>query len=298
MKITNRYGLPEVIVKAIEADPYSKAGSDFSVTQLINPPQLNKLLRDHGDEVTEDVTDRIWALHGQAVHAVIERAKRPGSIAEQRFFMPTEYGVLSGQIDLFNIEQELLTDFKVTSVYKIKRAIEEPPFEWEVQLNMQAQLMRHSGIWPMHLEIVAIARDWSKSAAMRDAGYPAKVVAIPIKMWSEQEAHDYINERIELHWRVMQKGHEMDCTDEERWKRNDQYAVMRKGQKRALRLLNSMEEVRQYLLDHNLAEPGEDKPKLADGISVEVRPGAYVRCEDYCPVSAFCKQYMRIEEDA
>ena len=38
------------------------------------------------------------------------------------------------------------------------------------------------------------------------------------------------------------------CTDEERWKKNDTWAVKKKGQKRALRVLNSEEEAKNILL--------------------------------------------------
>jgi len=296
VKLTNRSNLPASIVDAIKADPYSKGGSDWSVTQLIDPPQLRRLMRDHYDDVTEDVSDRIWALYGQSVHAILERAGRPGDVVEQRFYMPTEYGVVSGQIDHYSTETETLSDWKVTSVYKVKRSLQEPPHEWVKQLNMQAQLMRHAGIYPMALQIVAICRDWQKGAALREKDYPARAVTIPIPLWPESDVHEYIEERARLHYSVMFRNADVPCTDEERWKREDQFAVMRKGKKRALRLLDSKEEVKQYLIDNDLATVQDNRYVINDDITIETRPGAYVRCAEYCPVSTVCPQYDRLGE--
>ena len=39
MILTNEHGAPEAFVRAIQNDPYTKDGADFSVTELIKPPQ-------------------------------------------------------------------------------------------------------------------------------------------------------------------------------------------------------------------------------------------------------------------
>lgn len=295
MKITNNHGLPEAIVRAVSNDPYSKAGSDYSVTQLIDPPQLRRLMRDNMQDVTEDVAERIWSLYGQSVHAILERAGRPGDVVEQRFFMPTDFGVVSGQVDLYTPDDQILSDFKMTSVWKIKSAMQKPVREWEAQLNMQAALMRHAGIYPKALQIVAFGRDWSRGAAMREKDYPPRAVTIPIRMWEDDEALSYIELRADAHWNVMEKGAHVDCSDEERWKRDDQFAVMKKGSKRALRLLDSIDDVKAFLIDKGLAETDSDGDMhIADGYYVETRPGSYVRCAEYCPVAEFCPQYTRV----
>lgn len=293
MNITNKHGFPDAIVRAIQNDNYSKAGSDFSVTQLIDPPQLRWLMHKHFADISEDVSDRLWALYGQSIHGIIERARSAEDIAEQRFYMPTSYGIVSGQIDLYTPADGVLSDFKVTSVYKIKRALKEAPYEWTWQLNMQAELMRHAGIDPEHLQIVALARDWQKGAALRDHDYPQRAVRIPIEKWNSAEAHDLIEERAHLHWQAMHKDKFDGCKDRERWKREDQYAVMKKGGKRALRLLDSVEETRAWLKEKGYAEEDDlGGVHIVDGIYVETRPGAYVRCAEYCPVSPFCGQFQ------
>ena len=85
MKLTNNYGAPDSIVDAVRNDPYTKDGADFSITELIKPPQIRRLWKKHEDDITVDVREQIWKLLGTGVHAAIERADSKGT-KEQRFF--------------------------------------------------------------------------------------------------------------------------------------------------------------------------------------------------------------------
>ena len=51
MELTNKYGAPVSIVAAIQNDSYTKDGADFSVTELISPPQIRRLWQEHEDEI-------------------------------------------------------------------------------------------------------------------------------------------------------------------------------------------------------------------------------------------------------
>ena len=64
MKLTNKFDAPASIVAAIEADPYTKDGADFSVTELISPPQIRRLWKKHEEEISIDVRDEVWKLLG------------------------------------------------------------------------------------------------------------------------------------------------------------------------------------------------------------------------------------------
>ena len=61
----------------------------LSVTRLIGPPQIRILERLHQDELTEDASDRIWALVGQIGHGILERAET-SAITERRLFADLE----------------------------------------------------------------------------------------------------------------------------------------------------------------------------------------------------------------
>jgi hypothetical protein len=45
--LTNKHGLPEAIVRAVMNDPYDRGNCDFTVTQLLQPPQLARLTREN-----------------------------------------------------------------------------------------------------------------------------------------------------------------------------------------------------------------------------------------------------------
>ena len=85
--ITNVHGLPQSIVAAVTNDPYT-GGGDISATKLIDAPQIRTLMAKHKDQITTDVSERIWSLLGQAVHTILERAalRQEGMVAEDRLY--------------------------------------------------------------------------------------------------------------------------------------------------------------------------------------------------------------------
>lgn len=263
--LTNRLNLPDGVVAAVTNDPYTRGDSDISVTQLISPAFQRKLRQEV--EVIEDVSDRIWSLLGQSVHTVLERAYRGKGRAEERLYMPVAGWKVSGQFDV--IEDGCLQDYKVTSVWSV---IGDGKKEWEQQLNLLRLLAHHNGIEVTSLRIIAILRDWSKGRAT-SSDYPqAQVVALDIPMWSIEEAEAFMLERVTAH----QDPNPPVCSDEERWKRDDVFAVVKAGRKSAVKLFDDV----MLALGHAEA--------LGTGHSVETRPGGYTRCESYCNVSHEC----------
>jgi hypothetical protein len=78
MELTNKYGAPVSIVAAIQNDSYTKDGADFSVTELISPPQIRRLWQEHEDEISIDVRDEMFKLLGTAVHHFLDSAPECG----------------------------------------------------------------------------------------------------------------------------------------------------------------------------------------------------------------------------
>jgi hypothetical protein len=74
MKTTNKFQLPEVVVKALTKDTYSRGDSNISVTTLIDSPRVGILKRKHDDEIEMDVVDYLWSRFGTAMHNVFEDA--------------------------------------------------------------------------------------------------------------------------------------------------------------------------------------------------------------------------------
>ena len=75
---------------------------------------------------------------------------------------------------------------------------------------------------------------------------------------------------------------------EERWKKNDTWAVKKKGQKRAIRVLESEHEAEKYINWHDETDTAYIKKT---DLEIEFRCGEHTRCGNYCSVADFCNQY-------
>ena len=71
MKITNKLSLPYGLVKAVSPEPHNKPG-EISATTLIQGTKQVILTQCYWDKLEDDVSERIWAVFGTAVHALLE----------------------------------------------------------------------------------------------------------------------------------------------------------------------------------------------------------------------------------
>jgi len=282
MRITNKSGLPESIVNAVKNDPYDNGGADISCTTLISPPQQRALKGKYENELEEDANDRIWALFGQTTHHILERCAGKDDMAEARLFANVGKYQISGQIDLLSADGTL-TDFKTTSVWAVKAALQDGKKEWTEQLNVLAWLYRHEKRTPLvikKLEVLAICRDWRNNEALRYADYPARSEIIPIDLWSDEKAQAFVEERIRLHFDTSPTPL---CTNEERWHKDDTWAVKKGTNKSATKVEKSEEAAQKYI---------DNVKKDKDKHFIEFREGENTRCTQYCSVSGFCQQYQ------
>lgn len=294
-RLTNEAGLPQALYEAIANDSYSRGDSDISVTQLISPPRQVELLRVHDNELTEDASERVYSLLGQAIHTILERASKTG-VAEQRLYADVLGWRLSGQVD--RLDGTTIADFKTASVNEITYGVKA---ERELQLNCYAFLARENGIEVERVEAIFILRDWSKRRASQDPTYPQKQVVVhELPLWSAEKARAYVEERVALHKDTryhyerarMLPNRQLslpECSDEERWAQGDVYAVMKIGNKRAVKLCDWQAEADVYVQQHNPAHKGL--------LYVERRAGESIRCSTYCSVSAICEQWKALREN-
>lgn len=288
MRITNKHGLPEAFVRAVTNDDYEPVG-DISVTGLINPPQMSELIRRNYDEIEEDASERVYALLGSAVHYILGRSDTPNALQEERLTSEIFGWTISGKPDLYE-EGGLLSDWKVTSVWAFIHGVKR---EWLQQLNMYAVLYREHGFDVKRLEIDAILRDWVRSQAGSD-GYPAApALKMDVALWRADEALRFMQERVSLHRRARDRDIWDSCTDEERWLRGEQWAVIKKGQKRAVATFGTGTKRGGGKVDAQLF--AEDMAKKNFIVRLEYRPGANVRCEAYCAAAPFCDQWKAIQ---
>ena len=274
-KITNIHNLPAAIVAAVQNDPYVGGGD---TTKLIDSPQVRVLGGKHKDQLSVDVSERVWALLGQAVHTILERAglREAGMVVEERLYAEVNGWQVSGQVDRMHCDLGKLSDYKVTTVYK-----KNGSDGWTRQLNVLRWLAHKNGHEINQLEVIGIFRDWRKTEAERNPDYPqAAIQAIPVPLWSLEDAEEYITERVYLH-QAASRGEEVPCTDEERWFSGNTYALTKLGAKRATKVSS---------------DPSTFGDVDFKEYAIEVRAGEYKRCQHYCDVREFCQQWAKTED--
>jgi hypothetical protein len=217
----------------------------------------------------------MWLLLGKSVHYILEKGAPDAGIAEEKFEMSMFGVTIVGVTDLYH--NEWIDDHKVTSVFSF--LLGDKP-EWERQLNIYAVMYLQAGLPVKGLRVNAILRDWMKSKGLQDADYPPiPFMSVSIPLWEIEEAEGYIAERVMLHEKAEESFEAPMCTPEERWERPTTWAVYKKGNKRAARVLNSEEAAMNWIV-----VSGEDKVKY----EVVLREGESIRCRDYCVVSKVC----------
>jgi hypothetical protein len=273
MRFTNRSFLPphlfEVLKAAYLNDAYDgpKGEKILSVTQLIGPPQKLRLEREHAEELEIDVLDTVPALLGQALHHILERAGSSGAtpthIPERRLSTVYDGWIISGKTDLYETKEQEIIDYKNSSVWTYVFGKEE----WTQQLNVYRWISERNGHQVRKLSIGLFCGDWRRSEARRSPDYPARVVSIPVPLWTMEQTEAFVDTRLKRH-----QDARAECTAEEKWAKPTSYAVMKPGRKTAV----------------SVSATPIDAPA---GHTVVVRPGESVRCNGYCSAAPFCKTW-------
>ena len=282
MKVTNVHNVPQPLVTLAEGKYYSKGKSDYSVTELMSPPRVQRLRSQKDDEIVQDVSEMLWPLLGSALHVVMERGETSGWRSEERLFTEVDGAVISGAIDLQEDTPDGvgIVDYKFTSAW----AVMNDKIEWEQQLNVYKWLVERVKSKPVKsLRICALIRDFSRHDVNRE-GYPkAPIHMVEIPMWDAVKAEAYVRERLEMH-RHSKMAADFDeqlpeCSPEERWMSETTYAVKREGRKTAIRVFKTIDEANELAAK----EKGY----------VETRLGEPKRCTgNYCGVAQWCDQYQ------
>lgn len=278
MKITNKMGLPQALVDAVSI---RQPSDSYSASMLTKSPRQVHLERRHAHEIERDVSDMIWSLFGTAVHKVIEQADPEQALLEEALTHELSNGAkITGTADLY--ESGKISDWKTVSVWSYVYLDDQKRFEYESQLNTYALLFELYGFPVRELEIVMLFRDWQKNKAKYNSDYPQQqVYPLPLKMWSAEHTERYLLDRTNLFesYKDVPDDDLPFCTDSERWAKPGKVAVMKRGRKSALRVLDTTEQAEAWMQQNS-------------GEYIEQRPGEpWKRCE-YCDAAAFCNQFQ------
>ena len=275
MKITNNLNLPAALVQAVSTERHNEEGC-FSATTLLKGACETILTDRHFDEIEVDASDSIWQIFGSAVHSIFEK-QNDNSFKEESFSVPVYNSKVTGRVDSYDIENEIIVDWKTASVWKVQFADFD---DWKKQGLIYAWLMKQSGLKVKKCRFIALLKDHSKSKARTDANYPKSPVYVfefDITESDLEEIETFIKGRIlELENAEKIEDEKLTpCSKTERWASDDKFAIMKTGRKTALKLCDTEEEAKGLL------------EKLG-GTSIEYRPAESRKCKDYCNVYKWC----------
>jgi hypothetical protein len=118
MKITNLYNLPDAFTHLAEDGGRPPVPHVYHITELIEPVRMALLLRAHYDEITEDASDCVWLVFGQAAHKIMEEGNRK-DYAEMPLSRECGTATVTGRLDLW--DGETISDYKTSTVAKVQR---------------------------------------------------------------------------------------------------------------------------------------------------------------------------------
>jgi len=299
MLITNKFGLPEPYYRSCLHDNHPRFGWDsFSVTELMKGTREIVLNRRYYEELEMDCVDMIWTVFGTAVHSVMEGHESENELAEERISMEVpcgEYGIrkVSGGFDLYNGDTKILTDYKTTGVFSCQMKLQEGnESDWAKQLRVYWLILQKAGFPVKGVRNTVFLKDWSKTQARRDRSYPQKpILNIDYdfgNVFRSDVAADMIADLSYKIQEILQYKDALEeeipiCTPEQRWERDECWAIMKTGRKSAVK-----RHFRKFDAEQHLAS-------LGAGHYIEHRPGVPVKCMDYCNCAdkcSFYKNYM------
>jgi hypothetical protein len=279
MTITNKLNLPAGLVKAVSTERHN-AALCLSATTLLQGMKQIILTERHWDELEDDVSDRIWAIWGTAVHSLLEQEGET-DFTEQEMSYKVGDITVTGRIDNYDMQNGVICDYKTASVWKVKLG----DFgDWYRQGMIYAWLLSKNGFTVNTCRFIALLKDHSKTEAAREYQYPKNPVYVyefPVTPKGLFEIGGFIRSKVNEYEKYREAADDdiPPCLSEERWDKPTKYAVMKQGRKTAVRL-------------HDAEEAAEEMAReLGSGHYVEKRPGESTKCQSFCTCCRFCHYY-------
>ncbi len=287
MTITNRLNLPDALVKACGTEQHNRPNT-ISATTLLKGAKEIILTRRHWDELTDDVSDRIWAIFGTAVHSLLEH-ETPDTFTEEYLSHEVNGMKVTGRIDCYDMQHGIVHDYKTASVWKVMHRDFD---DWKKQGLIYTWLLRNNGFPVERVRFTAMLKDHSKSKAKFDADYPKSPVYVYEFTPSTADmvsVEAFIYDKIAtIKYNESLPDDEItECTAAERWATDDKFAIMKGTNKKASKVCDSLEQAELYV------EANADKDKL----KIVKRDAASKKCMEYCSVCEFCNFYKSLKEN-
>lgn len=275
--LTNIHNVADEIVRVLQPRA-RKHPNDIYMTELTQTDLVYYLKRKFTEQLSEDVSELMFALMGSAVHYILDKGAHANALTEERLVVPVMgYNVVMRPD---NYLDKVLSDWKVTRVFAFMLGEKE---DWAFQLNGYAWGLEQYGFPVERLVINAILRDWDRRRAKFERDYPPiPFVSVDYPLWPLEKTEGLIRDNL-MKFKRVDQGHVPEvCPDEYRWHRPDFYAVKKKGTKRAIPGGAKFK----TRADAEAFAEKKESPKYK--CEIEFRPGSYARCLEFCPVRTVC----------
>jgi len=288
MEFTNKLNYPQYIVDWLIHDDYDHNYNPLTIsaTTMMKPTRAHLITVRHREELETDVSDRVAASVGSAIHDSIEKVRTENVQKEQRALRTIMVGDIeyevTGKYDILEHNEDgtvTLRDVKTTSVWAFIYGGKDD--DYRLQLSVYRWLLSLDYSVTDHGFIDFFFTDWQSSKAKQDNKYPQQRIAPGhrIELMSLEEIEEWILSRLEL----IEANKDLSdddlpgCTREELWMSDDKFAVMKRGGKRATKLCDTRQEAETYMRTKKIAGFIQDRP-------------AKVRRCNYCAALPFCNQ--------
>jgi hypothetical protein len=286
MTITNRLNLPKAIVDSCQTDQHC-APDTLSITTLLKGTKEIILTERHWEEMTDDAADRIWAIFGTAVHKVLEESESE-NVFNEAYLSHEVCGIkITGKMDVYNMAEHVIDDYKTASVWKIIKGDFE---DWRMQGIGYAWLLVNNGFEVKKARFTALLKDHKKSEARNKADYPKSPCYIYEFDISDADIamfDSFVREKVTEYIRLSNFKDDTipECSEKERWASEDTFAVMKEGRKSAVRVFVEPVSAESFLSE-----------QTGGKYYIEKRPGESKKCLEYCGCCDFCNFYYTLKK--
>ena len=265
--------LPGPFLRAIKHDAYNNQGSDYTVTQLLRPPQTSWLKKYH-EPCEQSAYASYRALLGTMMHTVLENYADPneGEIAERRFFIDYLGLKISGQIDLLDTNLRTVYDYKF---YNGSQTECKPDHYAQIQIN--GLLVSMNGFAVDHVSVMYVRPDWSNLRATLDPTYDQSPFKPFVFAFDRQFAEERLSKCVMEHEEAA-AGNPRPCTPDEQWAKPDTFALKKPANQKARKVVESYTEAKELL------KPGE---------VIEQRKGERTKCRFFCDYRHVCPDWLQ-----
>ena len=313
MKITNNYALPEWLYQSIASSIEQPDPNVIRVTELINPPLERWLKFKYWDSMEKDAVEYLTPHFGTAWHQIHEKFNKDKNAAarlatdsilieERMNHEVSNEMILSGKFDRFERETETIHDVKLfnTKSFKIGSELKESQI---AQQNIYRWLLwKTKGILANKMVLEVLFRDWFIINVEREyykahpTYHPIPYYEANVPIWSMERTELYIEERLERHYKAINtlpdieisrdSLKEIECSDEDKWKNPDCWAVCYKMKNGDTRAYNGAAKFssESIALDFQFKLTPARKSKSF----IEFRVSKPNRCNLYCSMRSKC----------